>query len=42
MIEGSGGIFDVKLNDEMIFSKHEADRFPEHQEILDLIAAKSS
>lgn len=42
LIEGSGGIFDVKLNDEMIFSKHEVGRFPENEEILDLIAAKSS
>jgi len=34
LIEGSNGIFDVKVDGNMIFSKHEQDRFPEHEEIL--------
>jgi len=34
MIEGGGGIFDVIVDGEMIFSKHAVDRFPEHDEIL--------
>ena len=38
LIEGGGGIFDVKLDDELIFSKHEVNRFPEGDEVLDTIA----
>ncbi|HCK54509.1 MAG TPA: hypothetical protein DIC23_14920 [Planctomycetaceae bacterium] len=33
-MEGAGGIFDVVVNGDMIFSKHAVDRFPEHDEIL--------
>jgi len=38
LIEGSGGIFDVKVGDKLIFSKHQVGRFPEHHEVLDQIA----
>jgi selenoprotein W-related protein len=34
LISGGGGIFDVVVDGEMIFSKHEVDRFPEPDEIL--------
>ena len=34
---GSGGIFDVKLNGETVFSKHEVGRFPKGGEISDLL-----
>ena len=34
LICGGGGIFDVVVDGEMIFSKHEAGRFPESDEIL--------
>ena len=34
---GSGGIFDVKLNGETVFSKHQVGRFPKDSEISDLI-----
>jgi selT/selW/selH-like putative selenoprotein len=34
LICGGGGIFDVVVDGDMIFSKHEADRFPEPDEIL--------
>jgi selenoprotein W-related protein len=34
LICGGGGIFDVVVDGEMIFSKHESDRFPESDEIL--------
>ncbi len=34
---GSGGIFDVKLNGENIFSKHRVGRFPKDGEISDLL-----
>ena len=41
-IKGGGGIFDVKLDDELIFSKHELNRFPEGDEVLDAIASRLS
>ncbi len=34
LIKGDNGIFDVKLEGKMIFSKHEAGRFPESEEVL--------
>ena len=33
-IKGKGGIFDVRLNGELIYSKHETGRFPEDAEVL--------
>jgi len=38
-IKGSGGIFDVYWRDQLIFSKHQAYRFPEEAEILEKIKA---
>jgi selenoprotein W-related protein len=35
LICGGGGIFDVVVNGDMIFSKHESDRFPSPDEILE-------
>jgi len=37
LIEGRNGIFDVKLDDELIFSKYELERFPEKDEVIGLI-----
>ncbi len=37
LIEGSGGIFDVKIDDQLIYCKLEEGRFPAHDEIVDLI-----
>ena len=34
---GSGGIFDVKLNGETVFSKHKVGRFPKDGEISNLL-----
>ena len=34
LIKGSGGIFDVIADGEMIFSKHDVGRFPEDDEVL--------
>ena len=34
LIRGGSGIFDVHQDDKLIFSKHEAGRFPEEDEIL--------
>lgn len=35
MIEGGGGIFDVKVDGKLIYCKKETGRFPEHAEVLD-------
>ena len=37
IIEGSGGVFDVTVDGKLIFSKKETDRFPEENEVYDLI-----
>jgi len=38
LIEGRNGIFDVKVDGRLIFSKYETGRFPEPGEITKLIA----
>lgn len=40
LIPGSGGIFDVVLDGEKIFSKFQTGRFPTHEEILAQVAQK--
>jgi len=37
LIEGGGGVFDVSVDGRRVFSKHDAGRFPENDEILDLL-----
>ncbi|GJM26931.1 MAG: hypothetical protein DHS20C16_33460 [Phycisphaerae bacterium] len=34
MIAGGGGIFDVKVNGEMVYSKHQTGEFPEHPPLI--------
>ena len=34
LIRGSGGIFDVAVDGELIYSKKQTGRFPEHEEVL--------
>jgi selT/selW/selH-like putative selenoprotein len=34
LIKGDDGIFDVRVDGELIYSKHETGRFPEPEEIL--------
>lgn len=34
LIEGGGGVFDVKKDGQLIFSKHKSGRFPQPDEIL--------
>jgi selT/selW/selH-like putative selenoprotein len=34
LIPGTRGIFDVVVDEQMIFSKHDAGRFPEDDEVL--------
>ena len=33
LIRGGGGIFDVKVDGELVFSKHRVGRFPEDGEV---------
>ena len=40
MEQGSGGVFQVKVDGELIFDKWDVGRFPEDQEILDRLATK--
>jgi selenoprotein W-related protein len=40
LVKGSGGIFDVTLNGETLFSKKAAGRFPVEGELIDLVHAK--
>lgn len=35
LVPGSSGVFDVTVDGELIFSKHEQGRFPKEGEILD-------
>ena len=37
LVPGSGGIFEVRLNGEIIFSRKMAERFPEIKEIKQLV-----
>lgn len=37
LISSGGGVFEVSLEDKLIFSKKSLGRFPEHSEIDDLI-----
>jgi selenoprotein W-related protein len=41
LIKGGGGIFDVKLDGELIFSKKQAGRFPAQGEIEATIAERT-
>ena len=35
LIRGGGGVYDVTVDGELLYSKHETGRFPEEVEILD-------
>jgi selenoprotein W-related protein len=37
LVPGGGGIFEIRLNDEPIFSRKQAARFPEAKEIKQLV-----
>ena len=37
LVPGTGGIFEVRLNGETIFSRKQAERFPESKELKQLI-----
>jgi selenoprotein W-related protein len=37
--KGRGGVFDVRVDGQLIYSKHEQGRFPEHSEVLQKLPA---
>jgi selT/selW/selH-like putative selenoprotein len=37
LIKGANGIFDVEVDGRRIFSKHQAGRFPNNEEVLALL-----
>ena len=39
LIRGGGGIFEIKLDGRLIFSKKEVGRFPEDSEVLKLLSS---
>ena len=40
LIPGDGGAFEVEVNNEIVYSKHKEGRYPEVDELSDLIADK--
>ncbi len=40
LVPGGGGIFDVEVDGELVYSKFETGRFPEPGEVVELIAKK--
>jgi len=37
LIKSGGGVFEIEVDGELIFSKRAQFRFPEHQEIIDIL-----
>lgn len=42
LIESGGGVFEVCVDGDLIFSKKELDRFPEHSEIFEVLDSKQA
>ncbi len=40
LVRGDKGIFDVRVDGQLVFSKHQTGRFPEPDEVLAAIAAR--
>lgn len=40
MIRGAGGIFDVTVNDELVYSRHETGQFPDEDQLIEEIRDK--
>lgn len=40
LVPGRGGVFDVRVDGELVFSQKEAGRFPEPRELKDALRAK--
>jgi selT/selW/selH-like putative selenoprotein len=37
LIKGKNGVFDVVVDENLIFSKHEVGRFPDEEEVIKLL-----
>ncbi|MBP7864197.1 Rdx family protein [bacterium] len=37
LVQSSGGVFEIEFKDKLLFSKHSLGRFPEDNEVQDLI-----
>ena len=42
LVRGSGGIFEVRVDDERIFSKKDEGRFPTEKEIVDKLRERAA
>lgn len=42
LIKGSGGVFEVVVDGELLFSKKNLGRFPEPGEVVDLVTKRQS
>jgi len=40
LIRTGGGVFEIEIDNELVFSKKAEDRFPEDNEVIDLIKAR--
>ena len=40
LVPSHGGVFEISLNDELLFSKKELDRYPEKDEVENMIKEK--
>jgi selenoprotein W-related protein len=40
LIKSGGGVFEVEVDGDLIFSKRAQFRFPEHQEIIDILKTR--
>lgn len=38
LIKGGGGIFDVKVDGNLVYSKHQTGQFPDHDKLVNQIA----
>jgi selenoprotein W-related protein len=41
LIEGGGGIFDIRADGRLIYSKHQTGRFPREAEVLEALRDRS-
>ncbi len=40
LVKGSGGVFDVKVDGRLVYSKFETERFPEPGEVVGLLRGR--
>jgi len=39
LIEGSGGVFDVQVDEALVYSKHETGDFPDEDQLIEEVAS---